>query len=104
MKQNYIGQVVILTKLTPNNNDVEFDSGEYIVVNQSNGILFCIITGTPYEMTRVHKFKIEGPVAWNVDARGYNADLISNMIDDLYEFMDEKTKSGAAWCNSVYEA
>ena len=104
MKTNqYVGQIVVMTKLTYDQSQPHCDSGEYICINQSNRILFCVSTGTPYDSTQIMPFALTGTHPWTVDPRGYNSEFISDIIDRLYEFRNNRHAIKPEYCQSVYD-
>lgn len=101
--KEYVGKFCFLERLSTSG-DVEYGSGEYLVVDESPNVLYCIKPVGGYEGHELRSFPMVGQKKWTVVNTYRDKDRARILAKELLAFSDWKAAghSKPNWIESVY--
>lgn len=106
--KNIIGKTVLLERMDEKGAALDYNSGEYLVVNQTPMTLYCCKLGTDsvYAIHSLTSFLVEGTRAWKV-VKEYDNDkeFIKTFIQSIEQrIVNEMAAEKRQWVESVYSS
>lgn len=97
---NLTGHLIVIEKIK--DGKVEYYSGEWLCIRQTESVLYCIKPVANYDGTNERAFLIIGNDPWRVVSKSDGSVCIRDLIAELPQFISQKNSEKPQWFGSVY--
>jgi hypothetical protein len=104
--KNLVGHFVFLERINESGQGVDYNSGEYIIVNQTPMTLYAVKSSSDiYSVHNLLQFFVEGTRPWRVVKEYIDNELLNRFILKIeLQLKNEDVEGKRQWVNSVYSS